>query len=173
MAYNTRRKSISLPSLGINLPVTHAARAAAKSHPSIDEPQMTTRRAKRSHDDEELSRKRSHDELSRKRSHDEPSRKRSHDEPSRKRSHDDAKDELSSPSRMAAKKMKFVNHSTPPPSPTHDADKVEVEREIDMDAIQDDIVEAVILRLRSTGNRPHLVKQLAEILHDSVKIVGQ
>lgn len=31
MPYNTRRKSISLPSLGIHLPVTNAARAAAKT----------------------------------------------------------------------------------------------------------------------------------------------
>lgn len=31
MPYNTRRKSLSLPSLGIHIPVTHAARAAAAS----------------------------------------------------------------------------------------------------------------------------------------------
>jgi hypothetical protein len=34
MPYNTRRKSLSLPSLGIHLPVTHASRAAARSPPS-------------------------------------------------------------------------------------------------------------------------------------------
>ncbi|KAK7220865.1 hypothetical protein V2G26_008868 [Clonostachys chloroleuca] len=31
MPYNTRRKSLSLPSLGIHIPVTNAARAAAAS----------------------------------------------------------------------------------------------------------------------------------------------
>ena len=33
MPYNTRRKSLSLPSLGIHLPVTNAERAAARLSP--------------------------------------------------------------------------------------------------------------------------------------------
>lgn len=44
-------------------------------------------------------------------------------------------------------------------------------REIDLEGINDDIVEAVIVQLQRTANRPHLVKELAAILSTSVKIV--
>ena len=61
---------------------------------------------------------------------------------------------------------------TPPPSPDADMDMNEVEGEeigrpvpeIDMESVNDDIVEAVILQLQKTGNRPHLVKELATVL---------
>lgn len=69
---------------------------------------------------------------------------------------------------------------TPPPSPGAEIDDYEEEeedvkspREIDMEGINDDIVEAVIVLLQKTGNRPHLVKELAAILSQSVKIVEQ
>jgi len=44
-------------------------------------------------------------------------------------------------------------------------------REIDLEGINDDIVEAVIIQLQKTANRPHLVKELAAILSLTVKIV--
>ncbi|RDW72043.1 hypothetical protein BP5796_08077 [Coleophoma crateriformis] len=53
MPYNTRRKSLSLPSLGIHLPVTHASRAAARASPPSAMPTIEhpTKRMKRSHDE--------------------------------------------------------------------------------------------------------------------------
>jgi hypothetical protein len=65
---------------------------------------------------------------------------------------------------------------TPPPSPEADADDSEDEtkpKEIDLEGINDEIVEGVIIQLQKTGNRPHLVKELAAILSQSVKIVEQ
>jgi len=63
---------------------------------------------------------------------------------------------------------------TPPPSPEADEsedDEVFMRREIDLEGINDDIVEAVIIQLQKTANRPHLVKELAAILSLTVKIV--
>lgn len=49
MPYNTRRKSLSLPSLGIHLPVSHASRAAARSPPSTTPTEPPPKKIKRSH----------------------------------------------------------------------------------------------------------------------------
>ena len=49
---------------------------------------------------------------------------------------------------------------TPPPSPTDGT----VATKIDTEGINDDIVVAVIEQLEKTGNRPHLVKELAAVL---------
>ncbi|XXG95825.1 hypothetical protein Hte_002096 [Hypoxylon texense] len=72
---------------------------------------------------------------------------------------------------------------TPPPSPSlqtsiemDDSEMSELPeiKKVDLEGINDDIVEAVILRLEETRNRPHLVKELATALMDSsVKIVQQ
>jgi hypothetical protein len=53
-----------------------------------------------------------------------------------------------------------VLEHTPPPSPL-DARAVP---KIDTEGINDDIVVAVIDQLEKTGNRPHLVKELAAVL---------
>lgn len=53
-----------------------------------------------------------------------------------------------------------------------DADTAEM-KPIDLGGINDEIVEAVIVRLQETRNRPHLVKDLATVLMDKVKIVQQ
>jgi hypothetical protein len=68
--------------------------------------------------------------------------------------------------------IKYEN--TPPPSPEAEGDDAEDEakpKEIDLEGINDDIVEAVIIQLQKTANRPHLVKELAAILSQQVKIV--
>ncbi|OBT49932.1 hypothetical protein VE04_09182, partial [Pseudogymnoascus sp. 24MN13] len=145
MPYNTRRKSLSLPSLGIHLPVTHASRAAAAAAAANRSPPSSTA--------------------------------------------------PSAPA--AAQKIKTVARlisiiiiisivettvayvatvETGTSSEEHtEADAVEDEgaprREIDLEGINDDIVEAVIVQLQRTANRPHLVKELAAILSTSVKIV--
>jgi hypothetical protein len=70
--------------------------------------------------------------------------------------------------------IKFEN--TPPPSPEAEEDDCEQEtkpKEISLEGINDEIVEGVIIQLQKTGNRPHLVKELAAILSQDVKIVEQ
>jgi len=136
MPYNTRRKSLSLPSLGIHLPVTHASRAAARLSPPS-------------------------------------ARSNSENPPSKKikRSHEESPSMSPPPKRVV---VKYEN--TPPPSPEADADDSEDEakpKEIDLEGINDEIVEGVIVQLQKTGNRPHLVKELAAILSQNVKIVEQ
>ena len=134
MPYNTRRKSLSLPSLGIHLPVSHAERAAARLTP----PTATTPNSEHP-----------------------PTKKL-------KRSHEE------SPSMSPPKRDPIKYENTPPPSPEADVDDAEDDmkpKEIDLEGINDDIVEAVIIQLQKTGNRPHLVKELAAILSSQVKIV--
>jgi len=138
MPYNTRRKSLSLPSLGIHLPVTHASRAAARLSPPSTATTPTSEQP--------------------------PSKKL-------KRSYADSTSMSPPPKRVVLK----YEH-TPPPSPTADLDdeeEVVKPREIDLEGINDEIVEAVIVQLQKTANRPHLVKELAAILSRSVKIVEQ
>lgn len=65
---------------------------------------------------------------------------------------------------------------TPPPSPEAESDDLDEgakPREINLEEVHDDIVEGVIVQLQKTGNRPHLVKELAAILSQSVRIVEQ
>jgi sRNA-binding protein len=63
---------------------------------------------------------------------------------------------------------------TPPPSPTLDSSDLDtVKAKIDFEAIRDDIVEAVVIQLQSTGNRPHLVKELATVLAQRLTSVQQ
>jgi tRNA(Glu) U13 pseudouridine synthase TruD len=79
------------------------------------------------------------------------------------------------------KRVPLKYENTPPPSPEaeleaepEDSDTEEVKpKEIDLEGINDEIVEAVIIQLQKTGNRPHLVKELAAILSLNVKIVEQ
>ncbi|CAK7216438.1 hypothetical protein SBRCBS47491_002824 [Sporothrix bragantina] len=101
-----------------------------------------------------------------------PSSKRS------KRSHSSS-ESISSALATAVSKSsaaKPVAVATPPQSPKRQAsvemDDVE-EVEIDMDEVNDDIVEAVIIQLKSTGNRPHLIKELSAILMHQLKSVQQ
>jgi hypothetical protein len=57
---------------------------------------------------------------------------------------------------------------TPPPSPSPLLDT-----KIDTEGINDDIVTSVIEQLEKTGNKPHLVKELAAILCNTLDIVGR
>ncbi|KAJ5167876.1 uncharacterized protein N7482_003470 [Penicillium canariense] len=124
MPYNTRRKSLSLPSLGIHLP------NSSRRSPSISKPTHATDEvppAKKV--------KRSHTSLS--------------PEPASER-----RESVVRPGRHAA-----FEH-TPPPSPMDGG----IAPKIDTEGINDDIVVAVIDQLEKTGNRPHLVKELAAVL---------
>ncbi|ETI25603.1 hypothetical protein G647_02377 [Cladophialophora carrionii CBS 160.54] len=139
MPYNTRRKSLSLPSLGIHLPNGSRAHRPSPKTPtppaeSTTSPSHPAKKLKRSHDgDEPLS-------------------------------------PVSSPRSKAGSPS--IDHSaativsraaagyTPPASPKLGAPG----RKVDTDGINDDIVIAVIEQLEKTGNRPHLIKDLATIL---------
>ncbi len=76
---------------------------------------------------------------------------------------------------------KIKLESTPPPSPRPEhkcvdmtpSDDDPAARIVDLDGINDDIVEAVIVQLQNTGNRPHLVKELAAVLMQQLKVVQQ
>lgn len=141
MPYNTRRKSLSLPALGIHLPNASRVHRASISKSIDDESQPQQPPAKRI-----------------------------------KRSHSSGSNSPSSPISTppsavssAAKTVTFadrpkssgrINYEhTPPPSPgaTHGT-------KIDFEGINDDIVTGVIEQLEKTGNRPHLIKELATVL---------
>lgn len=135
MPYNTRRKSLSLPSLGIQLP---GGPRSARSPPSTsDGQQHVAKKQKRSHSGSLSS-------------------------------------ALPSPSRPAA--LRFDEHrpkssgrvaDTPPPSPGADSGSTKV----DTQGIDDEIVVGVIEQLQKTGNRPHLLKELALVLSPIIPIV--
>ena len=124
MPYNTRRKSLSLPSLGIHLP------NSSRRSPSI---------SKGLHPNEDMH----------------PSKKV-------KRSHASLSPEPSYTDKQSAVRAgrHGVLENTPPPSPLDGR----IVPKVDTEGINDDIVVGVIDQLEKTGNRPHLVKELAAIL---------
>lgn len=141
MPYNTRRKSLSLPSLGIHLPTTHASRAAALASASKSASRPSTSPTAPA-----------------------PESAESHPSKRLKRSH-------TGPAPIDAL------NQTPPPSPTV-ADSIEMTdadsaSKIDLSTVNDDIVEGVIVQLQTTGNRPHLVKDLAIVLGQTLTSVQQ
>ncbi|KAL8716293.1 MAG: hypothetical protein Q9220_000198 [cf. Caloplaca sp. 1 TL-2023] len=149
MPYNTRRKSLSLPSLGIQLPNTSRAHrpSISKAATTADSSQQPpAKKIKRSHTADDAS----------------PatlSRPRSSTASSATKSVSFAAERPKSSGRMA------YEH-TPPPSPGA-TNKVK----IDTEGINDDIVTGVIEQLEKTGNRPHLIKELSTVLsttNDSV-----
>lgn len=96
-----------------------------------------------------------------------------------KRPHVNDNDTLAS--NAPASKRHRSNANTPPPSPRpfrdssvemKDADDYAFTK-IDLSTINDEIVEAVVVQLQSTNNRPHIVKELAAVLMQQLKIVQQ
>ncbi|KAK4164518.1 hypothetical protein QBC43DRAFT_236997 [Cladorrhinum sp. PSN259] len=154
--YNTRRKSLSLHSLGIHVPVTHAARAAAAANRERALSSPVTMAASSSNVPPSKKLKRAHSQDS-----------------------DDTTTSEPLPKKREDLSVRFEN--TPPPSPPAERQSVEMDEDemaqgpktIDMGSINDEIVEAVVIQLQSTGNRPHLVKELAAILMQQLKTVQQ
>ena len=147
MPYNTRRKSLSLPSLGIQLPNTSRAHrpSAIKASPTETSPPQhqqqqspPTKKIKRSH-------------TSTSPVPATPSRQRS----STASSHAKV---VSFADRPKSSGRAAYEH-TPPPSPGAASDS-----KVDTNGIHDDIVVGVIEQLEITGNRPHLIKELAAVL---------
>lgn len=77
----------------------------------------------------------------------------------------------------------MFDHTPPPSPPRTDRDSVEMDdvddnasppiKKVDLEGINDEIVEAVIVQLQNTANRPHLVKELAAVLMQQLKVVQQ
>ena len=144
MPYDTRRKSLSLPSLGIQLPSASRAHRpsitkASPTHEQIPPPQQPpAKKVKRSHTSESST----------------PA------QTPRPRS---------STSSSTTKNVSFAERpkssgrnayeNTPPPSPGPSGHS-----KYDTDGINDDIVVGVIEQLEKTGNRPHLIRELATVL---------
>lgn len=115
-----------------------------------------------------------------------PSREDRHANKRLKRAHSESEEsDQEPPSAPLAKKrgttLKF-DHTPPPSPPPTDRSSVEMAdadegvssvKKVDLEGINDEIVEAVIVQLQNTGNRPHLVKELAAVLMQSLKIVQQ
>ncbi|GAW23468.1 hypothetical protein ANO14919_130270 [Xylariales sp. No.14919] len=150
MPYNTRRKSLSLPSLGIHVPVNRSS-----NNNNNTQTNMATRRSSSEGSPR-------------------PSKKV-------KRSHDGSSSSASNATTTAGSK-KYESIPTSKPSPgvhasieTDDVDFASAPevKPVDLEGINDEIVEAVVLRLQQTRNRPHLVKELATLLMNKVTIVQQ
>jgi len=135
MGYNTRRKSLSLPSLGIAIP---GAPRPARSPPSAVDMQQPAKKQKRSHSGSSASSLTSPANTLPLRAFDEQRPKSS--------------------GRAA---------DTPPPSPGREPGSAKV----DTQGIDDEIVVGVIQQLEKTGNRPHLLKELAIVLSPTIPIV--
>ncbi|KAL2810684.1 hypothetical protein BJX63DRAFT_307863 [Aspergillus granulosus] len=134
MPYNTRRKSLSLPLLGIHLPnSSRRSPSTSKPAPATDEQLPPSKKVKRSHDSASAS-------------------------PEPLDQETQAVQPPLVPARPIARRG-TVDH-TPPLSPTAGG----VAPKIDIEGINDDIVVGVIEQLEKTGNRPHLVKELAAVL---------
>ncbi|KAG9206901.1 hypothetical protein G6514_000191 [Epicoccum nigrum] len=135
MGYNTRRKSLSLPSLGIAIP---GAPRPARSPPSAVDMQQPAKKQKRSHSGSSASSLTSPANTLPLRAFDE----------------------------QRPKSSGRVVH-TPPPSPGREPGSAKV----DTQGIDDEIVVGVIQQLEKTGNRPHLLKELAIVLSPTIPIV--
>ena len=144
MPYNTRRKSLSLPSLGIQLPASSRAhRSPSKSTPATEASSPPPKKVKRSHGD------------------------------------NTPVSPISSPGASVVSQIDDTasrpksRHAglahTPPPSPGDSRFDIKV----DTEGINDDIVIAVIEQLEKTGNRPHLIKELATVLASTNDSVAQ
>lgn len=139
MPYNTRRKSLSLPSLGIQLP--HGSRA----HRSPPSKLSNTTEASQPPPTKKI--KRSH-----------PLTTSSPTSPSTRSTSTPSTADLALVHPPKSGGRVTFEH-TPPPSPGATADA-----KIDTEGINDDIVTGVIEQLEKTGNRPHLIKELAAVL---------
>ncbi|KAF2453343.1 hypothetical protein BDY21DRAFT_402422 [Lineolata rhizophorae] len=165
MPYNTRRKSLSLPSLGIHVPNSSrssshrsppsAASATALTPATLDAAhrppqQPPSKKVKRSHSSASAS-----PPLA---------------SPPRQvaiRFQDERPPAPKSGGGVSARGGKVVEN-TPPPSPGCESAGFKV----DTEGIRDEIVVAVIEQLETTANRPHLLKELAAVLGVHIPLIG-
>jgi hypothetical protein len=144
MPYNTRRKSLSLPSLGIQLPnASRGHRSNSKSNTPEEQAQLPPQKKL----------------------------KRSHQEDGPPSPVSQTRSPAASPPAQSAQSppQRIKLEHTPPPSPGD----VQIGRKVDTDGINDDIVIAVIEQLEKTANRPHLIKDLATVLASTNQSIAQ
>ncbi|KAI1341154.1 hypothetical protein F5Y15DRAFT_377070 [Xylariaceae sp. FL0016] len=151
MPYNTRRKSLSLPSLGIHLPVNRSASSNSNNSSNMASPRRPSSAENSPH----------------------PNKKA-------KRSHLSASPAVTSLSSSKPDTAFTKCDQTPPHSPglqfsieMEESSNIPEIKKVDLEGINDEVVEAVIVRLQESRNRPHLVKELANVLMGQVKIVQQ
>lgn len=173
MPYNTRRKSLSLPSLGIHVPVSHAVRDAARAAAALANRQSPSSASS--------STASSSPSFSPRTPASPAESMDAQTSATRKIKRPHASDIDASSSNAPAAKRHRTDATTPPPSPRPfressiemtDADDY-LSAKIDLSKINDEIVEAVVVQLQSTNNRPHIVKELAAVLMQQLKIVQQ
>jgi hypothetical protein len=144
MPYNTRRKSVSLTLLGIHVPNSSRS-SKAESHTAT--PQAEGDEGEEQRPPKKL-----------KRSHTPPEHPESPLSPPR-----------SIPPKIQQERRRSAvrgAENTPPPSPGEAGGF-----RVDTEGINDDIVVGVIEQLEKTGNRPHLLKELAAVLQNTIPIV--
>lgn len=175
MPYNTRRKSLSLPSLGIQLPqssrasAAHRAAVAATASATPNGEHPPTKRVKRSHSSSSPSSPASSSSSAKPATPPllpgpvaggaNPNTPQHHHHHHHRRGNSNA-------TRPAARRPAPTYDHTPPPSP-----RSSCEPRIDTDNIGDEIVVGVIQQLEKTGNKPQLVKELAAVLCNSLDSV--
>ena len=147
--YNTRRKSVSLTSLGIHVP--KSARSSSHRSPPASATTPPAEDSEQQHPSKKI--KRSHSSVG-----DEPLSPVSSTSVSRS-SPPAVKDEQP---RNAARVAAGVEATPPPEAGAF---------KIDTEGINDEIVVGVIEQLEKTGNRPLLLKELANILQHTIGIV--
>jgi hypothetical protein len=142
MPYNTRRKSVSLSLLGIHIP--NSSRSTAHRSPTATAT-IT------------------------------PLDDNTQQPPTKKLKRSDSSSSATSQSSaVSSPKIKHerlpsnsrIAETTPPPSPGDQSIS-----KVDTEGIKDDIVVGVIQQLEKTGNRPHLLKELAAVLQHTLPIV--
>lgn len=150
MPYATRRISVNLEALGVQLPHSRSSNKPPHSTTTTTASTNNVRTAPPS---------------------DNPPAKRV------KRSHTLDSASLPSaalPSRPRVRKASstserhaVLTQPTPPPSPKHHHSTAKIDKQ----GINDDIVVAVLEQLEATGNRPHLIKELVAVLINILPVV--
>ena len=147
----TRKKSISLHALGV-IPSTPRGSATHRSSTSSSSANNASASDSHSHPPKRL--KRSH------------TLSGSASSPKDSNSPTAAQRNGNSPSAKDQQTSHPITQATPPPSP----DDFPTGK-VDKSGINDDIVVAVLEQLEATGNRPHLIKELATIFANSLHSV--
>ncbi|KAI9663359.1 MAG: hypothetical protein M1831_002643 [Alyxoria varia] len=155
----TRKKSVSLAALGIAIPGTHPSRSSHRSPSSAAATSGSTTNNNSNNNNPEPPAKRL------KRSHTLSSAPTAFSTPATPKRHRHAS---SVSDRQRPPQFFPSSNDTPPQSPRSTACN---KGEIDLEGINDDVVVAVLETLQRTGNRPHLIKELATMLSHRLKVV--
>ncbi len=186
MPYNTRRKSLSLPSLGIQLPqssrayvardrATPASASTSASASATATPATPRGDAHAHHAPPSKRVKRSHSlttppplpgATAAGASITNPSGNRSSTTTIKSPTTNSSNRSTTAAAATKNPRRRHAMDHTPPPSP-----RPSCEPRIDLDGIGDEVVIGVIQQLERTGNKPQLVKELAAVLCNTLDVV--